>query len=171
MGFFRSVPTEPPASRVPAVLRRQKIVEDELFDLKLEIDELALACVEGKPDGRKNLAALHEKIRVAEFELESLPLARDLAAQLDKQAIAAWRAEVQTLSPNEIIAGITKDDCCDRCSHGCVILGSDETADQQDCAHPRHGNLDSRYADDPHVQTLFSAACAKINPTIFESVA
>jgi hypothetical protein len=171
MGFFKSVPSEPPASRVPAVTRRREIVERELIDLKLQIDEMVLACVEGNPDGRKNLAALREKIQTAEFELESLPLARDLAAELDKQAIAAWRAEVQTLSVHEIIAGLTKEECCDRCNNSCVILGGDETSDRHDCAHPRHGALDGRYAANPQVQKVFAAAYAKVNPTIFEGTA
>jgi hypothetical protein len=170
MGFFRPVPNEPPPSRVPAVLERRQIVERELIDLHEQLAEQALACVDGHPDGRKNLAASLEKIRTAEFEIECLPLARKLAAELDKQAEAAWRADVQTLSPNEIIAGITKYDCCDRCINGCAILGGDETDDRQTCAHPvQRGALDSRYADNRQVQMVYAAACIKLNVGIVET--
>jgi hypothetical protein len=171
VGFFKTVPAVPPPSRVPAVLQRRQVIERELIEFKLQIDEMVLACVEGHPDGRKNLAALLEKIRTAEFEIECLPLARDLAERLDKIAVAAWRAEVQTLNPHEIIAGLTKHDCCDRCTNGCVILGGDATADQNACSHPRHGELDNRYADNPQVQKVFAVAFAKVNPTIFEGAA
>jgi hypothetical protein len=170
MSFFRSVPTEPPPSRVPAVLQRREVIERELIELKLQIDERVLACVEGKPDGRRNLAELCESIRVAEFELDSLPLARKLAARLDNVAILAWQAEVQTMSPSEIIAGITKDDCCDRCNDGCVILGGDPSAHRNECAHPvRMGPLSARYADNPQVQSVFAAACSELHIGIIET--
>lgn len=170
MGVFsRLVPSEPPPSRVPSVLRRKEIVERELVDLKEQIAERVLACVEGKADGRKNLAELREKIGVAEFELDLLPLARKLAVQLDEHAAAAWRAEIQTMSAHEILAGITKDECCHRCSDGCVILGGDPSADRQECAHPvRTGALSARYGDNHQVQTVFAAACAKLG--VYQSV-
>lgn len=173
MGFFLTVPTEPPPSRVPAVDRRREIIERELVDLKQQVDERVLACAEGKPDAWKNLADLCAKIRVAEFEIDGLAPARDLAARLDDHALMAWRAEVQTLSPSEIIAGITKDDCCDRCTNGCVILGADPSADRNECAHPMrfgfYGPLAARYADNPQVQAVHAAACAKLRVGTFET--
>jgi hypothetical protein len=140
------------------------VVQRELADLKLRIPECALACAEGKPGGKEGLADLHRKISEAEFEISGNGPARELAARLDEAAIVAWKATVQTLEPEEIVAGLSKDACCRRClaGAGCVITGSDPLAFP--CAHPvLVGSLElQRYRDNPKIRAVYAAACAKL---------
>ena len=155
---------DPPAPRAPAVVARKMIAERELTDLKLEIPERVLAVAEGKPGARENLAVLQQKIAAVTFEIEHNRQARDLAARLDEEAIGTWKAAVQTLDPEEIVAGIAKDGCCHRCGggFGCVITGADVLALQ--CAHPLivGALVLNRYRDNPKIQAVYAAACAKL---------
>lgn len=159
----KTVPLEPPASRVPAVVSRAQAVERELTALKLQAAERALACAEGKPGARSLLAELRDKIAVAEFELARNGAAQDLAMQLDQTALDAWRADIQTLSPEEIIAGISRDECCRRCRPGdCVIAGAD--AVPSECIHPvMAGPLHFlRHKANPKILAVYAAARAKV---------
>jgi hypothetical protein len=161
--FEKIVPDQPPALRAPAVALRLAIAQRELVELKLQIGERGLAVAECKPGAKEAFAALHQKITATAFEIDQFPLARELAARLDDEAIIAWKASVQTLEPEEIVAGITKDECCSRCSggSGCVITGSDRLAGP--CAHPlREGLALTRYHENPKIVTVFAAACAKL---------
>jgi hypothetical protein len=157
------VPDKPPELRALAVVARLKIAQRELADLKLQVAERVLAVAEGTPGARESLAALHQKITATAFEIESNFQARELAARLDEEAIVAWKAAVQTLDPEEIIAGITKDQCCRLCLRGagCVITGCDALAGP--CAHPaREGLMLTRYKENPKIVAVFAAACAKL---------
>jgi hypothetical protein len=160
----RAVPGKPPASHVLTVLAHLQTTRRALAALHLEIPERAFAAATGRPDGKENLAALREKIAAAEFEIECNSKAREVAAQIDQKAIAAWKAAVQTLEPEEIIAGITKDACCGRCGagHGCVITGADALAGP--CAHPvLVGALElTRYTLNPKITAVYAAACVKL---------
>jgi hypothetical protein len=154
----RIIQDQPPAAREPAVARRLAVAQRELSDLKLLIGERGLAVAEGKPGAKEAFAALHQKITSTAFEIEHFSKARELAARLDDEAIVAWKATVQTLEPDEIVAGITKDQCCRRCRAGCVITGSDPMAGP--CAHPvLVGALEKdRYRDNPKIVAVYAAA-------------
>ena len=153
------IAAEPPAPRVPRVVSRLRAVQREVAAMKLQIPERALAAAEGNPGG---LAELHRNISEAEFEIACNGPARELAAQLDEAAIAAWKANIQALAPAEIVAGITKDQCCRRCliGAGCVITGSDPLAGP--CAHPvLVGALEKdRYRENPKIMAVYAAARA-----------
>lgn len=158
------VASDPPASRAPVVIARLRAVQRELADLKLQIPERVLACAEGKPGARESLVELHRQMSIAAFEIESHAAARELAVRLDQEATVAWKAAVQILPPEEIIAGITKEVCCKRCIPGiaCAITGSDALAGP--CAHPvLVGALElTRYVDNPKIQAIYAAACRKL---------
>jgi hypothetical protein len=150
---------EPPAPRAPAVLEQRPALERELADLKQQIAETALAAYEGKSDGREKLAALDAKIRACAFQLDCNGLAHEHALRLDHQAVESWKATIQTMPPEQIIAGISVKDCARLCSeeHGCVItLG-------QQCGHPvKSGVLPPRLQGNPAVRRVYVAATAKL---------
>jgi hypothetical protein len=159
--FEKIVPDQPPALRAPAVARRLAIARRELVELKLLIGERGLAVAEGKPGAKEAFAALHQKITATAFEIEQFSMARELAARLDDEALIAWKAAVQKLEPGDIVAGISKDECCRRCIGGCAITGSDRLAGP--CAHPlREGLALTRYHESPKIVAVFAAACAKL---------
>jgi hypothetical protein len=159
------VSVDPPANRAPAVLARLKIAERELAELKLQIPERALAAAEDRPGAKEALAALHQKIAATAFEIDCNPQAQRLAARLDQEALVAYRAAIQTLSPEEIIQGITKDSCCRRCPGAgrCVITGADPVAGGA-CAHPAlQGALAlNSHRDNSKVLAVYTAACVKL---------
>jgi hypothetical protein len=170
------IPLDPPAARAPAVLERRGALERELADLKLQIAEKALDAYERRPDGRESLAALDAKIRACAFLIDCYAAAHELAARRDDQAIVTWKAEVQTLEPEEIVAGISKELCCHRCQPGspggCVITASAPHSGGV-CSHPvrsRHlFHLDHKgkpffpYRASPRASEIFDAACEKLN--------
>jgi hypothetical protein len=169
------IPLDPPAARAPAVLERRGALERELADLKLQIAEKALDAYERRPDGRESLAALDAKIRACAFLIDCYAAAHELAARRDDQAIVTWKAEVQTLEPEEIVAGISKELCCHRCqpgiNGGCVITSSVPHAGGA-CAHPirernsfhinERGLREFRYGDNPQASMVFYAAVDKL---------
>jgi hypothetical protein len=158
------IPTELPARRVPAVIAHLQTSKRALVALEGKVPALLLAVAEERPGAKEGLAALREEIAAAEFEIEHHAKARQLAERLDEQAIVAWKAAVQTLSPEALVEGITKDQCCRRCAAGagCVITGADPLAGP--CAHPALvGALElHRYVDNPKIQAVYAAACAKL---------
>jgi hypothetical protein len=158
------ISTEPPAPRRAAVIAHLRISRQALVDLERGIPSLLLAVAEERPGAKEGLAALREKIAAAEFEIAHSAGARLLAEQLDREAMVAWKAAVQTLPPEEIVAGITKEACCRRCiaGTGCAITGADPFAGP--CAHPvLVGALElTRYKNDPKSQAVYAAACAKL---------
>jgi hypothetical protein len=156
------VAAEPPGPRAPSVLEQRPALERELADLKQRIAETTLAAYEGKPDGRKNLAALHDQIRIVTFQLEGSAAALELAQHLDQAALSAWKAAVQMLPPEEIVDGITKEACCRRCIGGCAITAADPYSGP--CGHPvLVGALElNRYRDNPKILAIYDAACRKL---------
>jgi hypothetical protein len=150
----KAIPRTPPAARAPKVLEQRPAIERELADLQARIAETTLAAYEGKPDGRKNLAALHDEIRTVTFQLEGNAAAHELALRLDREAKAGWRANIEAANPKKMVAGITKKGCCGMCSeeHGCVITGLQ-------CGHPiTVGSVGPRLMANPKVRALFKAA-------------
>jgi hypothetical protein len=155
------VPMKPPAPRAPAVLEQRPALERELADLKQQIAEIALSAYEGKAGGRENLAALDSKIRARAFQIECNGLAHALALRLDREAVAAWRANLQA-NPKKAVEGITKTDCCRRCSFelGCAISG-------EACAHPiKVRGVSPGLRGDPKIRALFNAAAEEIKVSI-----
>jgi hypothetical protein len=161
--YEKIVLADPPARRAPAVIARKIVAERELSELRLQIPECALAVAEGKPGGRENLAALYRQIAAVAFEIEHNAKARELATALDEQALVGWKAKIQELPPEELLAGLTRDQCCGFCSADfCVITGADPLAGP--CAHPvLVGALElNRYQDNPKIRAVYAAACAKL---------
>jgi hypothetical protein len=157
------VPHDPPASRIPAVLFRSRAVQRELDRLKVSAAEIVLDCAEGKPAAREALAEIQAKIALATFEIEYSGKAQDLAAQRDKEAVAAWKADIQALSPQDAVAGITRSGCCTRCKGGdCVIISADGIASE--CAHPvlTRGLFSLRHRANPRIMALYAAACKMV---------
>jgi hypothetical protein len=158
------VPIEPPAQRAPAVIAHLQTCRRALAAAEREIPGLLLAVAEGRPGAGEDLAALREKIAAAQFSIEHHVKARQHAEQIDQEAIAAWKAAVQTLPPDEILAGLSKDACCRRCikGTGCAITGADPLAGP--CAHPvLVGALElHRYVGNPQIQRVYTAACVKL---------
>ena len=158
MGRFEKIILDaPPAPRAPAVLEQRSAVERELADLKLEIAETALAAYEDKFEGREKLAALDAKIRACTFQIECNAAAHELAVRIDREAVAAWKADLRA-DPKKAIEGITKKDCCRRCSpeHGCTITG-------EACAHPlKVGRINPRLQADPLTRAAYKTAREKL---------
>jgi hypothetical protein len=154
----RTIPMKPPAARAPAVLEQRPVLERELSDLKQQIAERTLAAYEGKPDGRKNLAALHNEIHTVVCQLEGNAAAHQLARRLDREAVAAWFAVLQE-NPGAAIEGIEKKKCCRRCSEasGCTITGG------LGCGHPvLVGTVGPALMGNPRVRAVFKAAGEKL---------
>jgi len=146
----------PPAPTAELVLEQRASKERELAALEARIGEVAYqAAITGKAGA---LDDLHVKIRVARFSLDSNAAAYAYAVEADKAAVAAWWAQVHALAPEEAIEGITKTECCRRCSiDGCLIT-------QAECAHPLKAgsNLNPRHQNNPAVRRLHKAAAQKL---------
>jgi hypothetical protein len=159
-GHEKIISTEPPSPRAHTVRDHLQYLKRALEALEAEIPERALEAAEGKPDG---LAALHEKITAAKFEIECHPKARALAERSDEQAIVNWRAAVQTLPAEQIVDGIGREVCPRLCSAGggCVISGADTLSGP--CCHPnREGLMLTRYKENAQIIRVFAAACAAL---------
>jgi hypothetical protein len=70
---------------------------------------------------------------------QALGAAHELAVRQDSDAETAFRALLQLMDPEDLIAGINKDECCHRCQPntpgGCVITAGYPYAGSQ-CGHP-----------------------------------
>jgi len=160
MGRHKVISLAPPAPRALAVVEQRPALERELTDLKLQVAEAALAAYEGNSGGREGLAALDVKIRACGFQIECNTLAHDLALRIDREAVAAWRSQVQA-DPERAVEGITKEKCCRRCSSqaaGCIISGDV-------CAHPikaGNGSLPARLQGNPAVRAVHRAAAEQL---------
>jgi hypothetical protein len=152
------VPDHPPSATADLVLEQRSAKERELAALEGQIGETAyVAAISGK-SGADALAALHSKIQLALFELDANAAALAFAIQADRKAVAAWWQDVHALPAEEAIEGLTKTECCRRCSvDGCVISGLE-------CAHPTKSqpNLSARHQGNPAVRSLHKAARQKL---------
>jgi hypothetical protein len=169
------IPLDPPVPTARLVRAHRQTLELALEALKASAADLALASARGKAGAQDDLAALYLKIRTTEFEIFCNHAAAELATQQDTAAEVSWRASIQTMDPEDIIAGIGKNLCCSRCTHGipngCVITASAPYAGST-CGHPvkeRHlfhindrGLRQFRYRDDPQASRIFDAACKRL---------
>ena len=152
-----NLPRNPPPARAPAVLEQRPALDRQLLDLRGQIAARTLAAYEGEPDSREKLAALVSDIRTIEFQIEAAALAHDLAKRLDREAVSAWRGQVEA-NPLLATEGITLKKCCERCQEasGCIITG-------EACAHPiLVGGVGARNQGNKAIRRLFSAAAAHL---------
>lgn len=153
---MKTVPDHPPAPTAGAVLEQRASKERELAALESRIAETAYAAtVSGKAGA---LADLHSKIQAARFELDCNAAAHAHALKADQAAVADWWARIHSMPPEEAIEGISKTECCRRCSiNGCLLTGLE-------CAHPLKSgwNLNPRHQGNPAVRRLHKAAAQKL---------
>jgi hypothetical protein len=164
MSKHERIPDKPPAPRAAAVTEHLQASRRTLAALEAQVPEMALAAALGEPGGAENLTALHQKIGAVKFEIECYPRARARAERSDEQAVVDWRAQVQTLPPEQIVDGIGREVCPRLCGAGggCVIAGSDPLAGGL-CCHPnKEGLVLSRYNENPQIVRVFAAACAAL---------
>src|SRR4051794_8955646 len=121
----KAVPDQPPAPTAGAVLEQRALKERELTELQSRSGEAAYAAAVVGKSGSDALAVLHTKIQGAQFELACNAAAHAHAVEVDQATVAAWWQAVHDLPPEEAIAGLSKTECCRRCSEhsGCVITG------------------------------------------------
>jgi hypothetical protein len=170
------VSMKPPAPTKPILLAHRRTLELERDALRAGAVELAVASAKGDLAARTTLAALPAKLAALQFEIDLSHQAQELAHDHDAVAEAAWRAAIQRMEPEEIIAGIGKESCCGRCMPGipggCVITAGVPYSGGA-CGHPvtqRHlfhrdeiGRRIFPYRDVPRASKIFDAACEKLN--------
>lgn len=156
---LKTVPDCPPAPTADRVLDQRAEKERELAALETKIGETAYSAVVAGQIGSRALADLQAKIQAARFELECNSAAHAHAIEVDRAAVSAWWQAVHAMPPEEAIAGISKTECCRRCTeaNGCVITGSE-------CAHPLKAgwNLNPRHQGNPGVRRLQRAAAQQL---------
>jgi hypothetical protein len=163
--------TAPPATAPAIRAYRQKLAQ-ALDALRADAPALALESAKGQFGAKDALQNLIWKMKTIEFELELSDRVVALAMAADDASAAAWRAEVQELPAEEIIAGIGKEKCCDRCLPGsyCAISGSVPHA-AGTCSHPltqRHlwqrseDGVHYPYEADARSYENYLAACRKL---------
>jgi hypothetical protein len=159
----RIIPDKPPAPQAVTVVKHFEACKRTLAVLELKIPETAFAAAVGKPGAKQSLVALRQQIAALKFEIEHHPKARALAERSDEQAIVDWRAQVQTLPPEQIVDGIGREVCPRLCGAGggCVISGSDALSGP--CCHPnKEGLMLTRYRENAQIMRVWSAACAAL---------
>jgi hypothetical protein len=143
-----------PTPTAGAVLEQRAAKQHELAALESLIGETAYGAAIAGKDGVAALAALHSKIAAARFAVDCNAAAHAHAIEVDKAALADWWNEVHAMAPDAAIEGISKTECCRRCSiDGCVITGAE-------CAHPLKAgpNLNPRHQGNPAIRRLQKAA-------------
>jgi hypothetical protein len=153
-----AVPDHPPAPTAETVLNQRASKERELASLERTIGATAhAAIVTGKTAA---LADLHARIQAARFALEASDAAYAYALEADKADLAGWWEQIHALPPEEALDGLTKTECCRRCSvdGGCVISSGLE------CLHPiiAGQNLNPRHQGSEAVRRLHKAARIKL---------
>jgi len=168
------VPMKPPAPTARAVLAHRKKLEAERDALRDGAAELALKSARGDTEAQAALAAIPAKQAGLQFEIDQSRAAHELAMKQDSDAEAVWRSSIQTMDPDDIIAGIGNDSCCGRCQPNafCVITAGFPYAGAQ-CGHPikeKHtifsrdetGARRFLYAHNPQAARIFEAARLKL---------
>jgi hypothetical protein len=163
----------PPKPTAAAVRAHRRTLELERDALRAGAAALALASARGDRAAKEALAALPARHAALTFEIDLNGEAVALAQNEDAAAEQAWRAAIQTLPADEIIAGISADSCCRRCTPGspggCVLSGGARFAGAT-CYHPvkeafannEHGKRMFPLRDDPQAAKVFYAACEKL---------
>jgi hypothetical protein len=169
------VPLKPPPPTRPAVIAHRRTLELERDALRSGAIELALSSAMGDMDARNKLASLAAKLAALQFEIDLNHQTQELCHVEDAAAEIGWRKLIQTLPPEEIVAGIGREKCPDRCTPGipggCCITAAVSYAGST-CSHPireRHlFHLDDRgrrlfpYRNNAQASRIFDAACRRL---------
>jgi hypothetical protein len=173
----KPVPLAPPIGTAKAVRAYKKTLELERDGLRTGAAELARLAALGDAEAKVALAAIPARHAALTLEIDLNGEACELQHKLDADAEAAWRASLQSMDPEDLIAGINKDECCRRCqpgiSGGCVLSGAAPYAGST-CFHPtRFGTFHQFNIDDsgrkvfpfrnhPRAAKVFNAALDKL---------
>jgi hypothetical protein len=170
----KHIPLAPPAPCAPAVLAHRKKLEIERDALCAGAAELALKSARGDTAAQAALWAIPAKQAGLQFEIDQNHAAYSLATKQDSDAETAWRASLQSMAPEDLIAGISGDGCCHLCQPGgfCVITAGAAHAGAT-CGHPireKHaifgrdesGDRQFLYRHSPRALAVFSAAREKL---------
>lgn len=165
-------PLSAPAATAPSVRDYRRKLELERDALRTGTAELARLAALGDADAKASLAAIPGKIASLQFEIDLNHEAYELAHKRDADAEVAWRASLQSMDPEDLIAGINGSECCRLCQPntpgGCVITGSYPYAAAQ-CGHPirekatifgrdENGDRKFLYEHSPRAAEVFEAA-------------
>jgi hypothetical protein len=166
------VPIKPPPSTKPAIVAWRKTLEIERDALRASAAALAFASAKGDSAAREALAAIPSRLAALQFEINFSHECQQLAHAEDAAAEVAWRVSLQSMDPEDLIAGINKDECCHRCQPnspgGCVITSGYSYAGSQ-CGHPirekhmvfgrdANGVRQFLYRQNPQALKVFTAA-------------
>jgi hypothetical protein len=172
-----TAPVTPPIGTAKAVLAYRKKLELERDGLRTGAAELALRASRGDAEAKAALAAIPAKYAALTLEIDVNGGAYDLAVKEDHDAEIAWRASLQSMDPEDLIAGINKDECCGLCQPGIAggcVLASAAPFSGSTCWHPtRMGtfhqfNLDDSgrrifpFRNNPRAKKVFDVACDKL---------
>lgn len=165
---------DPPAPTAKAVLAHRKKLETDRDSLRTGAAKLALAAALGDLDARAALAAMPGELAALQFEIDLNHEAHDLAVKQDSDAEVAWRAALDSMNPEDLIAGINRDECSHRCQPGsfCVITAGYPYAGAQ-CGHPirerdlifsrdANGVRQFLYRRSPRALAVFNAALERL---------
>jgi hypothetical protein len=157
------VPVKPQPS-TQAVTARLQECRRQLAALEERRPAAALASARGELGAVERLAQLGQKIEAMRFEIDSSVKAEALASAEDREAMAAWMAQIQELPIEVLLSGILRDQCCMLCGpEGCVIVGGSPQSDGV-CGHPvLERGPHPRYMSNLQVRTVYRAACQKLN--------
>lgn len=175
MSKHEAISLTPLAPTAKAVLVHRKKLETARDELRVDAAELALKSARGDTAAQAALWAIPAKQAGIQFEIDSNHAAYELATKQDSDAEAAWRASLQSMAPEDLIAGIGADQCPALCQPGsfCIITASYPYAAGQ-CAHPirekhrvfsRDENGDRQFlfaAHSPQSARVFEVARAKL---------
>jgi hypothetical protein len=116
----------PPQPIAKAALAHRKKLELERDALRTGAAELALKSAQGDTAAQAALWAIPAKQAGLQFEIDQNHAACELATKQDSDAEAAWRTLLQTMDPEDLIAGIGGDSCPGLCktSGSCVITAT-----------------------------------------------
>jgi hypothetical protein len=170
----KPVALTPPAPTANSVLARRKKLETERDAMRDGAAELALRSAQGDTAAQAALWAIPAKQAGLQFEIDQTHAAYALATKQDSDAETAYRASLQLMDPEDLIAGINRDECCHLCQPGgfCVITAGAAHAGAT-CGHPirQLGQIFGRdangvrqflYHRSPRALAVFNAACERL---------
>jgi hypothetical protein len=164
MGKHESpVPAKPKPSTIAVTARLQEC-RRILEALEEQRPAAALASALREPGAAERLAELGCLIEAMRFEISCSVKAEALASARDREAVAAWMAQLQELPIEVLLSGISKDQCCMLCGpEGCVVSGGDPQSGAP-CSHPiREGGPSPQSMGNARVRTVYLEACKKLN--------
>jgi hypothetical protein len=167
---------QPPAPTVERARSHKRKLEDTLSGLRAGAPAAVLAVAMNEPGAAENLAVLRAKVAEVEFEIQHAVAATDLAAARDSEAERAWKTSLQDMPADELVKGITKENCCNNCrpgTFGGCVLGGGFVGAGATCWHPEQqkelfyrdentGRRKFTFRHHGRASEVFDAACRKI---------